>query len=317
MQESHHIYQLLYAVLNLNSFHIPVLSEKIIEHLHLKKSQTTIFDCTIGEGGITKEIIKHTNNVKVIGIDTDFQILNLAMNNLRNYKQINYIHDNYSNINKIAKDQQIKDIDNIIFDFGLSNFHLQDLKRGFSYKSDSKLDMRFDTQNSSLTAYEVINKYSKEKLIQILSLNADFPINNNSKKFIDHIIKNRPINNGETLMTVCKSFFKKVPYKNLIKIITRVFQAIRIEVNQEFENIKLGLKSSLEIIGINGRIFALTYHSSEDRLVKNIFKEYQKSIYKDKKFNLVNKKVIKPEYKEQMGNPSSRSAKLRIIERLA
>ena len=160
--------------------------------------------------------------------------------------------------------------------------------------------MRFDTQNSSLTAYEVINKYSKEKLIQILSLNADFPINN-----------------GETLMTVCKSFFKKVPYKNLIKIITRVFQAIRIEVNQEFENIKLGLKSSLEIIGINGRIFALTYHSSEDRLVKNIFKEYQKSIYKDKKFNLVNKKVIKPEYKEQMGNPSSRSAKLRIIERLA
>ena len=301
----------------MNSFHIPVLSEKIINHLHLNKSTTTIFDCTLGEGGITKEILKYINDVNIIGIDTDSEILSLAMNNLRTYKQINYIHSNYSNIIKIAKEQQIKNIDNIIFDFGLSNFHLQDSKRGFSYKSNSKLDMRFDSQKNSLTAHEVINKYSKEKLIQILSVNADFPINNNSKKFIEHIINNRPINNGETLMAVCKSFFKKVPYKNLIKIITRVFQAIRIEVNQEFENIKLGLKSSLEIIGINGRVFALTYHSSEDRLVKNIFKEYQQAIYKDKKFNLVNKKVIKPEYKEQVQNPSSRSAKLRIIERLA
>lgn len=304
-------------VLNLNSFHIPVLSEKIIEHLYLKKEKTTIFDCTVGEGGITKEIIKHINDVNIIGIDTDSEILNLAMNNLRNYKQINYIHDNYSNIIKIAEDLQIRDIDNIIFDFGLSNFHLQDLKRGFSYKSNSKLDMRFDTQKNSLTAYEIINKYSKEKLIQIFSTNADFPINNNSKKFIDHIIQNRPINNGETLMSVCKSFFKKVPYKNLIKIITRVFQAIRIEVNQEFANIKLGLKSSLEIIGIKGRVFTLTYHSSEDRLVKNIFKEYQKLTHNNKRFVLVNKKVIKPEYKEQLQNPSSRSAKLRIIERLA
>ena len=151
----------------MNSFHIPVLSAKIIEHLHLKKAKTTIFDCTIGEGGITKEIIKHTTDVNIIGIDVDSEILNLAMNNLHNYKQINYIHDNYSNIIKIAKNQQIKDIDNIIFDFGLSNFHLQDLKRGFSYKSDNKLDMRFDTQKNSLTAYEIINKYSKEKLIQI------------------------------------------------------------------------------------------------------------------------------------------------------
>ena len=303
----------------MNSFHIPVLSAKIIEHLHLKKAKTTIFDCTIGEGGITKEIIKHTTDVNIIGIDVDSEILNLAMNNLHNYKQINYIHDNYSNIIKIAKNQQIKDIDNIIFDFGLSNFHLQDLKRGFSYKSDNKLDMRFDTQKNSLTAYEIINKYSKEKLIQIFSTNADFPINNNSKKFIDHIIQNRPIHNGAILMSVCKSFFKKVPYKNMIKIITRVFQAIRIEVNQEFANIKSGLKSSLEIIGIKGRVFALTYHSSEDRLVKNIFKEYQKSTNNnnDKKFALVNKKVIKPEYQEQLQNPSSRSAKLRIIERLA
>ena len=301
----------------MNSFHIPVLSEKIIEHLHLKKTKTIIFDCTIGEGGITKEIKKHTNDIKIIGIDTDSEILNLAMNNLQHFKQITYIHDNYSNIIKIAKDQQISNIDNIIFDFGLSNFHLKDLNRGFSYKSNSKLDMRFDNQKNSLTAYEIINRYSKEKLMKILSTNADFPINNNSKKFIDHIIKNRPIDNGEMLMSVCKSFFKKVPYKNLIKIITRVFQAIRIEVNQEFENIKLGLKSSLEIIGIKGRIFALTYHSSEDRLVKNIFKEYQKLTHNNKRFVLVNKKVIKPEYKEQLQNPSSRSAKLRIIERLA
>ena len=265
----------------MNSFHIPVLSGKIIEHLHLSKAKTTIFDCTIGEGGITKEILKHTHDVNIIGIDTDSEILNIAMNNLRKFKQINFIHDNYSNIIKIAKEQQINDIDNIIFDFGLSNYHLQDLKRGFSYNSNSRLDMRFDTQHNPLTAYEIINKYSKEKL-----------------------------------MSVCKSFFKKVPYKNLIKIITRVFQAIRIEVNQEFENIKSGLESSLEIIGINGRVFALTYHSSEDRLVKNIFKEYKQSTHNHKKFNLVNKKVIKPEYKEQLKNPSSRSAKLRIIERL-
>ena len=301
----------------MNSFHIPVLSGKIIEYLYLKKPKTTVFDCTIGEGGISKEIIKHSNDINIIGIDTDSVILKLAMNNLHNFKQINYIHDNYSNIIKIAEDQKINEIHNIIFDFGLSNYHLQELNRGFSYNSNSKLDMRFDTQKNNLTAYEIINKYSKEKLIKILSTNADFLINNHSKRFVDHIIKNRPINTGENLMSVCKSFFKKIAYKNMIKIIARVFQAIRIEVNQEFENIKLGLKSSLEIIGINGRIFTLTYHSSEDRLVKNIFKEYQKSIHcNNKKFDLVNKKVIKPEYKEQQQNPSSRSAKLRIIERL-
>jgi len=133
----------------LNSFHIPVLSEKIIEHLHLNKAKTTIFDCTIGEGGISKEILKHTHDVNIIGIDTDSEILNQAMNNLRNFKQINFIHDNYSNIIKIAKEQQINNIDNIIFDFGLSNYHLQDLKRGFSYNSNSKLDMRFDTKKNN------------------------------------------------------------------------------------------------------------------------------------------------------------------------
>ena len=232
----------------MNSFHIPVLSGKIIEYLYLKKPKTTVFDCTIGEGGISKEIIKHSNDINIIGIDTDSVILKLAMNNLHNFKQINYIHDNYSNIIKIAEDQKINEIHNIIFDFGLSNYHLQELNRGFSYNSNSKLDMRFDTQKNNLTAYEIINKYSKEKLIKILSTNADFPINNHSKRFVDHIIKNRPINTGENLMSVCKSFFKKIPYKNMIKIIARVFQAIRIEVNQEFENIKLGLKSSLEII---------------------------------------------------------------------
>ena len=132
---------------------------------------------------------------------------------------------------------------------------------------------------------------------------------------MQHIIQNRPIDTCDNLKKICLNFHRNLTYKRALQNITRIFQAIRIEVNNEFENIKNGLDEALSTIDVKGKVFAITYHSGEDKIVKKIFRDYKFSS-KIKKYNIVNKKVIKPKYEEQKSNRNSRSAKLRIIERI-
>jgi 16S rRNA (cytosine1402-N4)-methyltransferase len=175
--------------------------------------------------------------------------------------------------------------------------------------------MRFDN-SENLTAHTVINTYTKNELMQILEEYADFPSNLNTTKFVEYIVQKRPIDTCENLKKICLNFYRNLSYKRAIQNITRIFQALRIEVNNEYENIKIGLENALSVIECEGKIFTITYHSGEDRIVKNIFNKYKLLNENNKKFKIVNKKVIKPKYKEQKSNSNSRSAKLRIIERI-
>ena len=295
-------------------FHVPVLYKEIIENLHITSTVTNIVDCTLGEGGTSKEILDEVENVKIIGIDTDLSILNIAKERLKSYDCIEFIHENYKNINSIKSVFSTK-VHNIIFDFGLSNFHLRNQNKAFSFDSSNKLDMRFD-DSKNLTAHTIINTYSKNELIQILENHADFPSNPNTTKFVEYIAQKRPIDTCEDLKKICLNFYRNLSYKRAIQNITRIFQAIRIEVNNEYENVKNGLENALSLIECEGKIFTITYHSGEDRIVKNIFNKYKLSNESNKRFKIINKKVIKPKYKEQISNSSSKSAKLRIIERI-
>ena len=295
-------------------FHIPVLYKEIIENLHISSSITNIVDCTLGEGGISKEILDEVENAKITGIDTDLTILKIAKERLKSYNNIEFIHENYKNIKSIKSFSDTQ-IHNIIFDFGLSNFHLRNIDKAFSFDSSNKLDMRFD-DSENLTAHTVINKYSKTELMEILVDYADFPSNSNTTKFVEYIVQKRPIDTCEDLKKICLNFYRNLSYKRAIHNITRIFQAIRIEVNNEYENVKNGLENALSLIECEGRVFTITYHSGEDRIVKNIFNKYKLSNESSKRFKIVNKKVIKPKYTEQKSNSNSKSAKLRIIERI-
>ena len=295
-------------------FHVPVLYKEIIENLYITSSITNVVDCTLGEGGITKQILDEVENVKIIGIDTDLSILNIAKERLKPYENIEFVHENYKSIKSIKNVCNTR-VHNIIFDLGLSNFHLRDLNKAFSFDSSNRLDMRFDN-SENLTAHTVINTYTKNELMQILEDYADFPSNLNTTKFVEYIVQKRPIDTCENLKKICLNFYRNLSYKRAIQNITRIFQALRIEVNNEYENIKIGLENALSVIECEGKIFTITYHSGEDRIVKNIFNKYKLLNENDKKFKIVNKKVIKPKYKEQKSNSNSRSAKLRIIERI-
>jgi len=293
--------------------HIPVLCDEIIENLYIHNQITNIIDCTLGEGGMSEEILSTIGDVYIFGLDTDSSILNIAKKRLSKYENIDLINENYINISKNKKIN--KDIHNIIFDLGLSNYHLRNSNKGFSFDSNNILDMRFD-ESENLTAHQIINQYNKKELLTIFKEYADFPINSNTNKFIEHIVQKRPIDTCENLKKICLNFYRNLPYSKAIQNITRIFQAIRIEVNNEFENIKQGLENAFNVIEPKGRILVITYHSGEDRIVKNIFREYKSNNNIEKQFKLVNKKVIKPSFEEQKRNSSSRSAKLRIIERV-
>ncbi len=295
-------------------YHTPVLTKEIIENLYISPNSTNIIDCTLGEGGISKSILDNLDDINIIGIDTDKSILDIAKKRLAKYKTITYMHDNYINISKCKKSFNIESTHNIIFDFGLSNYHLRNTNKAFSFDSHNILDMRFN-ENDNLNAHKIINEYNKQELKEILIIYADFPNNANTDKLLQYIIQNRPIDTCENLKKICLNFHRNLPYKRALQNITRIFQAIRIEVNNEFENIKNGLDEALSAIDVKGKVFAITYHSGEDKIVKKIFRDYKFST-NIKKYNIVNKKVIKPKYEEQKSNPNSRSAKLRIIERI-
>ena len=149
-------------------FHVPVLYKEIIENLYITSNFTNVVDCTLGEGGITKQILDEVESVKIIGIDTDLSILNIAKERLKSYENIEFVHENYKNINSIKNVCNTK-VHNIIFDLGLSNFHLRDLNKAFSFDSSNRLDMRFDN-SENLTAHTVINTYTKNELMQIFHL---------------------------------------------------------------------------------------------------------------------------------------------------
>ena len=304
----------------MSNMHESVLLTEAIKYLNVKED-SIIVDCTLGYGGHSSEILKIIKNGKLICFDQDkhaIEYSNERLSKISNNYEI--IKSNFSNIKVELEKRNMKNVSGILYDLGVSSPQLDTKERGFSFHQDSRLDMRMDEENP-LDAYKVVNEYPYEKLNYIFHKYGEEKYSSSIAK---GIIAARPINTTLELVEVIK---KNVPmkYARLKHPARCVFQAIRIEVNDELNVFEKSLKDSLELIGIGGRICVITFHSLEDKICKQIFKSVSDidaslkglpvipSLYLPK-YKVV--KIIEPSKEEIERNPRARSAKLRVIERI-
>lgn len=302
--------------------HYSVLLNESIDLLNIKANGIYV-DCTLGYAGHSKEILKRLKTGKLIAFDQDMEAINYSQKELENIgTNFEIIHSNFSALKEELEKRHIDHIDGILFDLGFSSPQIDNENRGFSFMKDAKLDMRMDQENK-LSAYEVVNNYSLEKLTEIFYKYAEEKY---SRSIAKNIISSRPINTTLELVDVIK---KSVPTKYAL---TRhpervIFQAIRIEVNKELNVLESTLPDAIELLNKHGRIAVITFHSLEDRIVKHIFKEKSEvndlvkglpdipDEYKPT-IKLVTRKPIVASQKEIEENSRSKSAKLRVIERI-
>ena len=305
--------------------HISVLLNESIEGLNLKENGIYV-DCTLGYAGHSSEILKRIRRGYLFAIDQDKDAIEFSQKKLSEIgDNFTIIKCNFKDLKKELNNRDIDKVDGFLFDLGVSSVQLDETDRGFSYHNDAKLDMRMD-QESKFSAYDVVNTYSESKLREIFWKYGEEKF---SSSIARNIVKYRETKNIETTLELADIISNSVPMKAKREHhpARKVFQAIRIEVNHEFEILEDAIKDALSMLNIGGRICIITFHSLEDRIVKNVFKEYTDIDPKVKglpdipdsylpDFKLINKSVIVPSDEELENNNRSRSAKLRIIERI-
>lgn len=299
--------------------HISVLLEESIKYLNLK-SDSKIIDCTLGYGGHSSEILKRIPNGFLYSFDQDKEAIKYSDERLKkigtNYKIIN---SNFVNL----KENINEEVDGILYDLGVSSPQLDTDYRGFSFHSNARLDMRMN-QDSKLDAYKVVNEYSYEELRDIFYKYGEEKFSNSIAK---KIVEEREKKEIETTLELVEIIKSAVPdkYKREHHPARKIFQAIRIEVNDELDVLKKSLTDALDLIKVGGRICVITFHSLEDKIVKDIFKENSTMDNSLKKLPIVPEELL-PKYKlvktleptedEILNNKRARSAKLRVIERV-
>ncbi len=305
--------------------HKPVLLKECIEGLQIKPDGIYV-DGTIGGAGHSIEIVKRLSNKGLlIGIDRDEEALEAAKERLATYKNVIYIHDNHDNIKEILQKLEINQVDGILLDLGVSSYQLDERNRGFSYLGENELDMRMD-KNQELTAKRVVNYYSEKELANIIYEYGEERFSRQIARNICNYRKEKTINTTKELVEIIEKSIPKSK-QNDGHPAKRTFQAIRIEVNNEIKPLYNTVKNSIECLKPQGRLCIITFHSLEDRAVKNAYIEAKgkctcpsdlpycvcgaKSLG-----NMVNKKPIVATKEEQEENSRSKSAKLRIFERI-
>ncbi|CCJ33355.1 MULTISPECIES: 16S rRNA (cytosine(1402)-N(4))-methyltransferase RsmH [Caloramator] len=305
--------------------HYSVMLNECIEGLNIK-SDGIYVDGTLGGAGHSSEILKRLSNGKLIGIDQDIEALEYSKRKLSNYNNVIFVHDNFSNIKSILNELEIDKVDGVLLDLGVSSYQLDNPERGFSYMHNARLDMRMNKDNS-ITAWDVVNKYSKEELTRIIK---EYGEENFASKIADLIVKRRkvkPIDTTFELVDIIKDAIPARARREGGHPAKRTFQAIRIEVNQELQILEKAIYDCIDVLKSGGRICIITFHSLEDRIVKNVFKERENpcSCSKDLPFcvcgkkpelKVITKKPVLPSEKELLENSRSKSAKLRIAEKL-
>lgn len=293
-------------------YHIPALLAETIEGMSIKPDGIYI-DCTFGGGGHSAEILRKLGKTgKLLGFDQDED----AFNNIIKDERFTFVHSNFKYLKNFLKFHGIEKVDGILADLGVSFHHFDEAERGFSFRYDGELDMRMN-QKSQLTAANVLNNYPEDKLADVFYLYGEL---HNSRKIARAIVSHRDKQSFKRIfdfVEVLKPFFSREKEK---KDMARVFQALRIEVNQEMEVLKSLLNQCVEVLNKDGRLVVLTYHSLEDRLVKNYIRSgnFEGKLVKDFYGNVlapmkaVNNKVIVAGEEEIARNPRARSAKLRI-----
>lgn len=296
-------------------YHTPVLLKESVDGLHIKPDGIYV-DVTFGGGGHSREIIKNIKSGKLVAFDQDDD----AMPNLIDDKQFVFVNHNFRFLKNFLKYHKIEKIDGLLADLGVSSHHFDDPDRGFSFRFEGDLDMRMN-QSAKLSAKEVVNDYEEEKLARIFWEYGELK---NSRKLARAIVGERGNRKLETIKDFTEIIMPYLPKHAEHKFLAKVFQALRIEVNREMEFLKEMLLQTKEVIKPGGRLVVITYHSLEDRIVKNFIRdgkfegEVKKDFYGNKEvpFKAVNRKVIIPNEKEIEENNRARSAKLRIAEKL-
>lgn len=305
--------------------HISVLLNESISSLNLNENSIVV-DATLGYGGHSSNILDRINKGYLFAFDQDSEAIRHSTDRLSKIgANFTIIKSNFVNMKEELEKLGVTEVDAVLFDLGVSSPQLDDTERGFSYHSDAKLDMRMD-QEQKLSAYDVVNNYSKEELANIFYKYGEDKFSNNIAKKIVEYRRNKKIETTLELVEIIKS---AVPIKFRIDKhpARQIFQAIRIEVNHELDVIEPALEQALSLIKVGGRVSVITFHSLEDRIVKNYFKEKCKIDDKVKglpnipdeylpDFKLVYNKAIEPSKEELENNSRSRSAKLRVIERI-
>lgn len=297
------------------AYHIPVMVDESLDGLNIKPDGIYV-DATFGGGGHSKEILKRLNGGKLFAFDQDID----AGENAINDNQFVFFHQNYRYIKNFLRYYKIESVDGIIADLGISSHQIDCPERGFSFRYQSGLDMRMNRDYKN-TAASILQNYSKQQLNFIFKEYGEI---HNTRQLVNLIEEYRTSNRVGPINEFIEAISGCVPKQNPSKYLAKVFQALRIEVNNEIEVLKLFLQQTIENVKKNGRLVVLSYHSLEDRLVKNFIRsgkftgEPEKDIYGNLivPFRAVHKKVIVPCDAEMKKNPRARSAKLRIAQKL-
>ncbi len=290
--------------------HKPVMIKEVLSFI--PENSNIVVDATLGEGGHTKAMLDL--NLEVHSFERDKNILEIAKKRLSNYKKFYYYNNIYDKMIDSLPKNIIGNVDFILYDLGVSMFHFKKAERGFSFNENNKLDMRLGI--NKINAYEVINKYEKKDLERIFKEYGEIK---NYSKLAEIIIKERKKKNIETAKELENIIFHnsdKSKKYGKINPATLIFQAVRIEVNDELNILKKSIENIKNILKKYGVVVIISYHSLEDRIVKRFFKDNEKTKNKDGIFKLLNSKVLKPTNEEIKLNIASRSAKLRAAQLL-
>ena len=306
--------------------HVSVLLNECIENLNIKPDGIYV-DGTMGGAGHSLEIVKKLSEKgMLIGIDRDEEALAVAKERLKKFNNVKYVHDNHDNIDEIIKNLNIKGVDGILLDLGVSSYQIDEKTRGFTYMDDGPLDMRMD-KSQKLTAEYIVNKYKEQDLARIIFEYGEEKFSRKIARNICEYRKNKKIETtGELVKIIEKSIPGKFREKNSHPA-KRTFQAIRIEVNNEIEPLYNTIKNSITALNSKGRLCVITFHSLEDRMVKKAYvdAEGKCTCPKDLPYcvcgnvslgKIITKKPILPTEKEMQENSRSRSAKLRVFEKI-
>ena len=301
--------------------HTPVMVQEVLTALQIRPGGSYI-DCTLGEGGHSLALVAAAK-VRLLGIDLDTQALGVATSRLDAFiDRVVLVERNFAELDVIARDQGFSAVQGVLFDLGLSSLQVGTRDRGFSFRQESRLDMRFGA-TQRITAHQVVNEYSEESLADIIYRLGEEP---RARRIARAIVKGRPMDTTTQLAeTVSRTAGRSRTRR--IHPATRTFQAVRMEVNEELSNLRRGLEGAIDVLAKGGRVAVIAYHSLEDRLVKGLLRrEASQCICPPStpecvcghiaRVKLVNRKVIKPMSEEIQANPRSRSARMRVAERI-
>ena len=302
----------------LSSLHVPVMTGEVLEAI--SNSRDGVFlDGTLGLGGHAEAILETYGGLSLLGVDLDSFAIGIAKKRLKRFDDRLSVHQaSYVDMASICEQQNVSEVSGVLLDLGISSLQIETPGRGFSFKNDALLDMRFG-QNGDIKASDIVNFYQE---VEIADLIYKYGEERRSRRIAAAIVHNRPLETTGQLARLIEDELGKG--RSRIHPATKTFQALRIAVNDELENVQKGVEAALGILSPSARLIVISYHSLEDRIVKRFFRRESsaaskfdgRGTYEDPRIKLITKKVIKPSRQEIIQNPRSRSAKLRIAERI-